>query len=305
MSLSVDVSVRPEEKENFAGSLNVVPLGSVLLVASRYTAHTMVRSKRTIARTGGTHVILDVFTGGGFTGTVGGRRFAVGLGDGFAIDLAGTFRIHLAAGSYVGVVMPRDLFETSTGGARARHGLRLAAAHPEVAVLYRLLENLLDQAPRLSALRASALGLALVGMVGACLASEHPATGDEASEPAEPSLVQLRRYVERHASDPGLSPARLAQALGLSRSTLYRLCQPEGGAAEMIRRRRANIACRLLGEGSSAVPAVARASGFSDERSLRRALREYFDKSPKQLRLAQTLVATYEHSIAIGAMFDS
>jgi AraC-like DNA-binding protein len=311
MALSVDVAFEPEEATTFAGRLAFYALGTVLLVDAETTPHTMIRDRRTIARTGEDHVILDVFPYGGFTGTVGGKPLTVGPGDGFVMDLRGTLRVRLAATRFLGLIVPRALFEGRVGAAKALHGLCLEAGQPEARLLGSLLESLLAEAPHLSASRAAALGLAAVCLVGACLGTgEPPPKKEKQKRPAvpEPTLARVRRHIERHACDPELDPDRLASAFGLSRTVLYRMFQPEGGVAQIIRRRRTAIARRLLIDPDNphgSIDDIARASGFADTRTLRRALRELYDTSPRQLRPAEPVPAEEEHRVEIGALFDA
>ncbi|WP_445267839.1 hypothetical protein [Trinickia mobilis] len=68
---------------------------------------------------------------------------------------------------------------------------------------------------------------------------------------------QARRYVHANLHDDGLSPDRVVESLGLSRPTVYRLFQHEGGLGAYIRpacaparrRRRARRMARRSGAG--------------------------------------------------------
>lgn len=315
MSLSVDVAFTPEEAESFAGRLDFHPLGTVLLVEAETTAHTMIRDKSTIARTGEAHLILDVFPKGGFVGSVGGRRMTVGPGDGLLLDLKGTLHARMQATRFIGVIMPRRMFRAHARGAKAVHGLQLAATTPEARLLGSVLEGFLAQAPGLAGPRATALGDSLVGLITACIgaAGSTPSVRRVTQMPpidAQPGLAQVRRYIERHAADPALDPERLCATFGLSRAALYRLLKPAGGVAELIRHRRAAIARRLLvhpGDLYGSLEAIARASGFSGASSLRRALLDIYGVPPSKLWGAPTEQADAlgVHGTRIGALFDA
>lgn len=102
--------------------------------------------------------------------------------------------------------------------------------------------------------------------------------------------AQLERIIERFAGDPRLSPETLAQALGVSRRTLYGLPVPvPGGVSEYIRVARLNGAQRLLRDpawATATVETIARRSGFSSAQHLRRALAAMELGSPETLRAA-------------------
>lgn len=310
MSLSVDVAFQPGEMEAFEGRLDFHSLGSVLLVEATATAHTVIRDATTIARTGDAHVIVDAFLSGGFVGTVGRRALAVGPGDGFVMDLRGTMRVRLADSRFVGAIIPRGAFEARVERAKSVHGRRFQAGSPEADLLCPLLESFLLQAPRMSAARGAELGLGLVGLIGACLGGRRGRAEGHGPAAAEASRARVRRHIERHAADPGLDPDSLGATFGLSRTALYRLFQPEGGVAEAIRHRRAEIAHRFLTDprrASLSIETVARVSGFGDARSLNRALRELHGASPTQLRAAaiEGAAADLEVRVQLGALFDA
>ena len=236
MSLSVDVTVRPEHRDGFEAQLDFYPLGSVLLVNSAATPQTVSRSRRTIARTGDGQVILDIFMQGGFSGLVDGCSLTIGSGDGFLMDYRGTMRVHLSDARYIGVVMPRALWDEHAGALDV-HGLRLDAASAEAQLLGRMLDALVQQAPDLTPTRAAALGIGLVGLIHACITAEEPPSTGLRFTPNEATLIRIRRYIEQHAVDPGVDAEHLCEAFKLSRSALYRICQNDGGVASLIRRR--------------------------------------------------------------------
>ena len=306
MSLSVETMFTREQAEGFEGSLSFYPLGPALLVDARCTPHTMLRTRETITRSGDAHILLDVFTVGGFRGVYGGKPLTIGPGDCFLMDFRRTLRVDIETSRFIGFVVPRGLFE-----AQADSGLRFEAGTAEASVLGALLEGLAAQAARLSAFRAASIGPGLVALVDACIRERNARSrrDPQLTPKSEPRLAQVLRYVERHAADPGLDISRLCAAFGLSRTALYRLCRSKGGVAEIIRQQRAKIAHHLLieaGQTGASVESIARASGFSDSRSLRRALRDLHDASPSQLRKSGHVASAETlYGIEIGALFDA
>ena len=89
-------------------------------------------------------------------------------------------------------------------------------------------------------------------------------------------IAQAERVIERFSGDPRLSPETLADALAISRRTLYSLETAfPGGIGEQIRLARISAACRLLSDpewAGATVETIARRSGFSSAQRLRRAL---------------------------------
>lgn len=102
-------------------------------------------------------------------------------------------------------------------------------------------------------------------------------------------IAQAERIIERFSGDERLSPDTLADALGISRRTLYGLETAfPGGISEQIRLTRIDAARRLLGDpawATATVEHIARRSGFSSAQRLRRALASADLASPEKLRV--------------------
>ena len=312
---SVDVNISADQTAAFAASANFCTLGPALLAEARYTEHSVVRDRRTIARTGGEQVILDFFTEGGFVGTVDGRSCAVNTGDCFVMDMRGTFHVKLLRGRFIGFIMPRALFERSAAAPVRLHGLVLPAGSPKAMVLGSMLTSLATAGPAFSPTQAEAIGRGTISLVAACLIEAGEAARKPQAARSSPdiqlptSLVRLRRHIERHAADPAYDPDALARAFGLSRSSLYRLFRPQGGVAEAIRRRRADLALSALskaGENGRNLTEIARQSGWPDARAMRRGLHTVFAAAPKELRGREAAFepGTGDAGLKIGALFD-
>ena len=318
-SITVDVQFAESEVENFAASVRYQPLGSVLMVERRYTSHTVIRNRKTIARTGSEHLIFHYFLKGGIAGLVGGRNIDVMAGDCFIYDMRGTLCIHMLAGHFIGLIIPRRIFEEAAGRSATVHGLILRAGSAPAGFLGATITSLADHAPCLGANPRHRFGAALTELIAASIedvddalaATPHASRSASNRASARPAATptRLRRHIDRHAADPAFNPDALASAFGLSRATLYRAFGSEGGVAEAIRRRRAALALSALNAVKS-LPAsldlVARASGFHDAAALRRGLRAVYGASPATLRRHAILSnsETGPSSLAIGALFD-
>ncbi len=306
MSVSADTLFRPEEIEGFAGSLDMHQLGAVLLSEIRATPHAVVRSKGTLTRWAHDHVILDVFAEGGFSGRIGGRPVTVEAGDCVMFDLRGTMRLQFRPMRCLAAVMPRALFDERAGARLAVDGLVFRAGSPEAEVLGAVLTRLVATAPQMPEPVATGFGLGLTSLIGTCVGARGGTARPRGPTVPVRSLARLRRYIDRHAAEADLGPGRLCAQFGLSRTMLYRLFQSSGGVAAAIRHRRAALAVQILRDPAAfPIEQVARDSGFGDERSLRRALRELYGATPSELRVLPD-VATREldGDPRVASLFD-
>jgi AraC-like DNA-binding protein len=108
-------------------------------------------------------------------------------------------------------------------------------------------------------------------------------------------LAQISRVVERFSSDPLLTPESLAETVQISRRTLYDLTKPMvGGISEFIRVTRATRAMRMLMDPACdrlTVAEIARRTGFSSPKHLRRALSSKYEVTPEAARSSRDLAA--------------
>lgn len=92
--------------------------------------------------------------------------------------------------------------------------------------------------------------------------------------------------IERDLMNPDLTADRIAVALGVSRSTLYRAFDAAGGVMVSIQRRRLARAYALLRQRRGRSPTVAEIAhdcGFSSESHFSRAFGDRYDLSPGEL----------------------
>ena len=137
-----------------------------------------------------------------------------------------------------------------------------------------------DDLPRLS----EAIG----AMVAACLAAEQDRAGSAGPQIDLVRLERIRHLVRRCLRLPGLGPRLLCHRLSISRSTLYRLMDAEGGVARYIQRQRLLEAYALLSDPSIDRPitVIAEELCFADTSGFSRAFRREFGASPSDIRAA-------------------
>ncbi|WP_354683812.1 helix-turn-helix domain-containing protein [Cupriavidus necator] len=102
-------------------------------------------------------------------------------------------------------------------------------------------------------------------------------------------LARARRLIDADPGQAGLSPARLLAKLEISRATLYRLFEPEGGVQAYIRKSRLRAAAReLVRYPHLAVNDIAYGLGFNSPSDFTRAFRRTLGMSPRDLRAYAT-----------------
>lgn len=181
--------------------------------------------------------------------------------------------------------IPREIF------ARQAHDLdRLSnsiISSPRAIMLGDYLQSLERQVENCTAEDIVALGQATKAMVAACLSP----TLDTIKEAETPELwlnrTKAGRYIRSNLGDPCLTPQHICRAVGVSRSTLYRIFEPTGGVFRYIRQARLHAAHKLLSEEQAVrrVGDVATSVGFADISDFSRAFSREFGYSPSQARI--------------------
>jgi AraC-like DNA-binding protein len=94
-------------------------------------------------------------------------------------------------------------------------------------------------------------------------------------------------YIDRHLMDDRLSPESLPRQFKMSRATLYRLFEDEGGVAAYILGRRLDRCRALLAAdvtGQQTIGEIAFGHGFASDAHFSRAFRRRFGMAPRDAR---------------------
>jgi len=180
--------------------------------------------------------------------------------------------------------VPRRVVEKTGVEAAALHGRTLAGTTPSTRLV---IEHLI-------ALNKNIVGMSKADVYNSLLAVVHllvqalsPETFSADARESMRAVAYARtcRYIESHLQDSDLTPEHVIAWLGLSRATVYRIFERDGGLAAYIRRRRLLLAAKeLVSFPGIAVQDVAYGLGFENLASFSRAFHRTFDIVPTGLR---------------------
>ncbi len=190
------------------------------------------------------------------------------------------------------LVIPQAALAPLLTGGRLRHPFRLPGASPIGSLLGTAMDAAKAQAPLLPEALGEAVLRNLCGLVAlSCGASDEGAVrGRDSLRSAQ--LEAVKRHVDLHLADPGLTPASAAAALGISVRQLHRLFEPNGSSFARYVLRQRLLRCRdtiagATGTGRSVVD-IAFGWGFNSMATFYRAFAGEFGGAPAVLRTASS-----------------
>jgi AraC-like DNA-binding protein len=283
-------------------------LGHSLVIETRSTAQHLWRSPRAIRADQIDHYIIRLQRQGCWSGEIDGQAVEAGCGSVMVLDMARATTARLTDIENINVLLPRDALDDVLAPFDM-HGLVLGGA---MATLLRShLVSLAANLPRMQPGDAGHVAGATLSLAAACLVPSRHALA-RARAPLEMArIAEIRRYVDRHLCSPDLSPQSICQALRLSRSTLYSVCEPLGGVAAFIQKRRLERIHAILVDPRDRrrISEIAHQYGFVSDAHFSRAFRRAFGSSPREAREAgvsrQSRIGGAERGVDFGVDLDA
>lgn len=276
-------------EEDFHFTSKTTMTGNALLVDSSTTDLEYDRTPAHIARGGLDHFHITLCVEGEMHFSSGRREVTVRPGDICLIDMAQPNRTVLRGGGgrtrLMAIIVPRTMLAPRLAHPDSATATLLPAQHPHA----RLLAShyaMLELPPELEAGSIEETVEAIADIVAS--AAGGAAATAAGLERAERHLYGaiIKRHIAAHLTD-ALSAGELCRQFQISRASLYRLFEVDGGLAHYIREQRLNHALRLMISPAAQerrLIDVAIDMHFSSDSTFIRAFRRKFGLTPGELR---------------------
>ncbi|MGC4106325.1 MAG: helix-turn-helix domain-containing protein [Thermomicrobiales bacterium] len=265
-----------------------------VLTGGEMTPQTLIRTSREIRRDQIDHYGLFTVGDGARVATINDGESVIRRGDLQVFDFSQPETSVSLGGRTTTLYLPRDLIDGLFPGFSRFHGTvlrdprsRLLAQHLQS--MHGYLGNL-DE-PAVSVLVDFTMSVAIDLLHEVLPLSSRP-VHDPAIQRAE-----VVAHIRDQLTDPSLSVASLLLAFPLSRSSLFRLFEDDGGVERFIRQERLRAIRILLHSGTEQRPLeeIALAFGFGSGWALARSFRETFGYLPSSLRAVKPEHTAADH----------
>lgn len=284
-----EVAVEASARVDFGAHGRNWFLGPMLFGEYETPERGFTRSDRQCSRDDLDHLVLRVPRSCTIRSQSHGQSVVLGPGElAFGTCAFGYDEWH-SAGSWVTVLIPRDLIQWPRGMNFEPRVISGTMA----GILADFLLSLGERLPHASPEETTLLSALLKSMVIACLTprKEKQAASCLVSDDDGIQLPYVvQRVIEQNLASPRLTPGRVSELTGISRTRLYRMLEPAGGVAAHVQRLRLEAIRRDLQAREfrdTPIHAIAERHGMFNAAAFNRAFRRQFDCTPGDMRNAR------------------
>jgi AraC-like DNA-binding protein len=272
----------PSEEARFSLSTRAYATPRAILRRCQGTALTMTRGPAQIAR-GADQLLIYLQIEGSVDQDCAGRRGRLEEGDVGIVDYARAS--HSVGTDYanLGIAAARESVPAALL-ALEPHGLIFPRGSGAARLIGAAMQEFYAQADHLTVSEAEAAIESIVILTTACARTELP--GDEWDHVKSRRKATLD-YIDEHLENAQLGPEEVADAVNVSRASLYRLLAAEGGIRAVLLKRRLDEALRLMLEDNKddrSLKEIVKRCGFGGSSQFTRAFRARFGMSPREYR---------------------
>ncbi|MGC4193248.1 MAG: helix-turn-helix domain-containing protein [Thermomicrobiales bacterium] len=275
--------VQLDERVPFHALCRVWKVGDFVLTGGTMTPQTLRRPSDLIRRDQIDHYGLFTVGSGARIAIIDGAETRIQPGDLQIFDFSQRETSVFLGGQTTTLYLPRDLIDGLIPGFSRFHGTVLRDTRAQM--LARHLVSLHRYLGEIGEAEAESLAdLTMTFAIDTLTQHLSPGSGDHPQTIVQ--RAEIVAYVRAHLTDPELSPATILTRFPLSRSSLFRLFERDGGVERFIRaeRLRAARACMLDQHDVRPIEQIALTFGFSSGSSLTRAFRETYGLTPAEVR---------------------
>jgi AraC-like DNA-binding protein len=285
--LDVPIS-RRQLADGFSGSIDSYRAGNLTFMDCRTDPISQSRSVARISTDSVRQLVFHVAVEGTIETGSGlyPKRIAVQSEPGIlALDMNQPMQMTRSACRVLAFFLPRELVESVLPEAESIHGRVIDYHSPLARMIPTHLAHLCTRLPTMSGPEAHDAMHTCAMLIAAAFGKQTGLSGSARAVARAAMFATARRYIDTNLGQLDLTLDNVLAVSQLSRPTLYRLFESEGGLAAYIRNRRLREAAdELRRYPHKAVIEVAYGWGFNSASDFNRAFRRAYDMSPSDFR---------------------
>lgn len=289
--VQLELEPPPVQGGRFRGQVTARDFGCVQVATVTADPHSVVRTPAAIRRSQEDDFFVDLPVRGYLTLAQDGREALLQPGDFTVYDSARPCRITgLGPFELIVVKVSRQEFQAHCALPRDATATVVRGDRGAGALLAPFLRALTVHAGSLPPQVVPRAGGNVLELLGTALA-ERAGTAARRATPPPAQLQRARRYMTSHLAEPGLSPATVAAALGVSVRYLQGMFRAAGTSPfRWLQEQRLEQAARLLadpGQAGRSITDIAFGVGFTDTSHFTRSFKHRFGAGPRDYRRAR------------------
>jgi AraC-like DNA-binding protein len=272
----------PSEEARFRLSTRAYATPRAILRRCQGTAFTMTRGPAQIAR-GADQLLIYLRIEGSVDQDCAGRRGRLEEGDVAIVDYARPSHSVGTDHASLQIAAARESVPAALLAVEP-HGLIFSRESGAARLIGAAMQELYAQADDLTVSEAEA---AIEGILALATAFARMRLAGDESDHVKSRRKAALDYIDAHLGNPELGPDEIADAVNLSRASLYRLLSAEGGIRAVLLKRRLDEALRLmLGDNKDerSLKEIVKRCGFGGTSQFSRAFRARFGARPREYR---------------------
>ncbi|QBR02404.1 helix-turn-helix domain-containing protein [Paraburkholderia pallida] len=285
--LDVPIS-RADQARGFHGTIDAWRGADLAFVDSRTDPVSQSRSAARISTDAMRQYVFHVLVEGTIETRTGThpKRVATQSEPGIlALDMGQPMQMTRTGCRVLAFFLPRTLLASVLPEPESIHGSVIEYRSPIARLIPAQLADLARSIQHMSASESWEAMRACALLIGAAFGKEAGLTGNARAAVRAAAFAHVRRYIDENLHESDLSPESVLRVSQLSRPTLYRLFEHEGGLAAYIRNRRLSQAAEELRRyPHKAVVEIAYGLGFNSASDFNRAFRRAYEMSPLDFR---------------------
>lgn len=277
---------------SFAARATGYQLDQLMFVRSLFDQMELGRSRRHLETEPSEFLTINIFRRGGFTGLIDEMPITKRPNDVVLQDASRALRAVVDRSDVLAVIVPFSVLNFDPS--RHRPWMTLPAGSAKGRVLASVTQDIFDRLPSMTNEEAPTIAAGYEGMLRGIFL-------DSRAEDDQRSLRRAVRsamlsFIDTHLANPKLGADLLCRTFGLSRASLYRLFQCQGGVSHTIQQRRLYRCYRELTERSreTTVRSIGERYGFANASHFTKVFKALFHISPSEVGSPEEPLFTWE-----------